>query len=864
MPKLFIGIAHIKEQVCSPDAFRMLAKGLKMTIRQNCRHVGGQGRQQDWRRSTTLALSIHTVRTFFLCALGCALFGAPLHSLQFPVPGGSDRPRIEGRRISAFADTAVLRALEIPAQALTDALTAFSRQTDLVVKVNLTSLKGLRSAAVSGTLNPRDGLSRLLALTGLTFHFVDARTAVVSAPGQHDQTAQQLQLVSVTGISERQPGYGQRRSAATKSETTLRDSPQSVSVVTGQLIADQAMQSMADVVRYVPGITMSLGEGHRDQPIIRGNNSSADFFADGLRDDAQYLRDVYNVDRVEALKGANAMLFGRGGGGGVVNRVLKEARWQQTRTLILEGGSFDHKRATVDVGGPLSARMAARTTAMAERSGGFREAARLERYGVNPTVAIVAGAQTSVRLGYEYFRDDRQVDRGIPSFEGRPVPSRAETFFGNPAANGARASNHVIGATVEHETSGGVTLRNRTRFADYDKFYQNSFPSAVSSDGTRATLSAYRDAVRRQNLLNQTELRYHLGSGRVSQTLLVGVEVGHQRTAQLRSTGYFADGSTSGVTTLSVPVTAPSVSTAVSFRQNATDAAGRTTVATVSGYLQDQIMLSSRWSAIFGLRAERFAVRYHNNRNGQELARTDALFSPRAGLVYKPATPVSLYSSYGVSYLPSSGDQFTALSVTSQALGPEQFRNIEFGAKWDIRSDLAVTAAAYRLDRTNTAAPDPTNPARVVQTGAQRTTGYEVGVAGDVTKAWQVAGGFVAQRAILTSRTTAAPAGASVPLAPQRTASLWNRFQLTRPLGVGLGIVHQGAMYAAIDNRVKLPMFTRVDGAAFVTLSRVLGAQINIENVLGRRYFGSAYNNSNIMPGAPRTIRISLKMGATP
>ena len=111
------------------------------------------------------------------------------------------------------------------------------------------------------------------------------------------------------------------------------------------------MQSMADVVRYMPGITMGLGEGHRDQPTIRGNSSTADFFVDGVRDDAQYLRDVYNVERIEALKGPNAMVFGRGGGGGVLNRVTKTASWSPTRTLSVEGGSFDHGRGTVDVGG---------------------------------------------------------------------------------------------------------------------------------------------------------------------------------------------------------------------------------------------------------------------------------------------------------------------------------------------------------------------------------------------------------------------------------------------------------------------------------------------------------------------------------
>src|SRR6185503_14775558 len=111
--------------------------------------------------------------------------------------------------------------------------------------------------------------------------------------------------------------------SATKTPTPLLDVPQSVTVVTSELIKDQMMMSVGDVMRYVPGVTVHQGENNRDQVIIRGNSSSADFFVDGVRDDVQYYRDLYNLDRVEALKGPNAMIFGRGGAGGVVNRVSR-------------------------------------------------------------------------------------------------------------------------------------------------------------------------------------------------------------------------------------------------------------------------------------------------------------------------------------------------------------------------------------------------------------------------------------------------------------------------------------------------------------------------------------------------------------
>jgi len=296
----------------------------------------------------------------------------------------------------------------------------------------------------------------------------------------------------------------------------------------------------------------------------------------------------------------------------------------------------------------------------------------------------------------------------------------------------------------------------------------------------------------------------------------------------------------------------------VAFRQSTTDADNHVQADVGALYVQDQIALSSQWQAIAGVRVDAFTVRFHNNRNDQDLERYDRLVSPRAGLIFKPVTPASFYASYSVSHLPSSGDQFSSLTATTQTLEPEQFRNYEVGAKWDVREALALTAALFQLDRSNSTAPDPANPTRTVQTGAQRTTGYELGATGSVTSAWQLVAGYSSQIARIRSRTTAALAGASVPLVPRSTVSLWNRVQLSRDLAVGAGAVHQGRMYAAIDNSVTLPAFTRYDGALFVALPFRTRAQLNIENVLDSRYYATSQGNNNIMPGASRTVRLSL------
>ena len=621
---------------------------------------------------------------------------------------------------------------------------------------------------------------------------------------------------------------------------------------------DQGMQGMTDVVRYVPGITMGQGEGNRDQPTIRGNSTTADFFVNGVRDDAQYFRDLYNVERVEALKGSNAMIFGRGGGGGVINRVMKEAGWIPSGELTFQGGSYDDRRATLDVGRGLNSTIAARFNGMYESSASFRDNVSLQRQGMNPTLAFASPSRTTrAAIGYENFSDRRTADRGIPSFANEPLRTNISTFFGDPSRSYSRVDVNAASASVAHTTSSGLNLNNQTRFTYYDKGYQNVFPGAVSSNGTQVSLSAYSNSHQRRNLFNQTDLTYAARTGLVTHTLLLGVEVGRQLTDNFRQTGYFND----STTTFAASVTTPTISTPVTFRQSDTDADNRVTNTTRSIYAQDQVALSDYVQLIAGVRYENFGLKYHNNRSESDLSRSDAMVSPRVGLLLKPVAAASLYANYSVSFLPSAGDQFSSLTDVTQALDAEKFRNIEAGAKWDVADRISLTAAVYRLDRSNTKAPAPNNPGLTVLTGSQRSSGYELGVAGSVTPAWEVAGGFASQRALITSTTTAAASGTTVPLVPANTLSFWNKYHASPRFSLALGLTHQTDMYAAISNSVKLPAFTRVDGGLYFSLTEGVRTQLNLENIFNEKYYPLANGNNNITPGSPRSIRVSVITG---
>lgn len=686
--------------------------------------------------------------------------------------------------------------------------------------------------------------------------FSDASQTVSLSQNRNASLEVVLQIAGTTSTVTVAPtGDYQTESigSATKTLTSLRDIPQAITIVTKEQIKDQMLMSISDVVRYMPGITAHQGENNRDDVVIRGNRSSADFFLNGVRDDVQYYRDLYNLERVETLKGTNAMIFGRGGGGGVINRVTKEANFTPLREINLQGGSFSNKRISGDFGQSSSDKFAFRVNGMYENSDSFRNFINLERYGINPTFIVVPGKQTRITFGYEHFHDERTADRGITSFQGRPANVPIDTFYGNPDDSHVRAGVNILSGTIDHQV-GKLNIRNRTQFGDYDRFYQNYVPGAVNAAQTLVTLSAYNNATRRRNLFNQTDITYAVSTGRIRHTLVGGVELGRQRTNNLRNTGFFNNNSTS----IQAPYDNPTIFTPVTYRPNATDANNRLKLNLAASYLHDQIEFSRYVQVVVGVRYDYFDLKYHNNRNGDDLRRIDNLVSPRVGVVVKPITELSFYGSYSVSYLPSAGDQFASLTTITQQVKPEKFSNYEFGLKWDIRRYLSLTSALYRLDRTNTRATDPNDPTRIIQTGSQRTNGFEIGVNGNITRSWSVAGGYAYQDAFITSATTSAVAGKQVGQVPHNTLSLWNKYQILPRLSVGLGITRRSDMFATVDNAVVLPGYTRADAAIYYSFNERWRLQGNIENLFNKKYYANADNNTNISPGSSRAVRVGL------
>lgn len=697
-------------------------------------------------------------------------------------------------------------------------------------------------------------LHKTLTMNRHTLLFTTLSLLLNTAAWAADEKPDTLEKIEVKGFPLRY--QGDDPASAMKTVTALKDTPQAVSVITEQQIEDQALHGLADVVRYVPGVGMAQGEGHRDAPVMRGNASTGDFYTDGIRDDVQYYRDLYNVNQVEILKGPNAMIFGRGGSGGVINRVSKQADGIETRSLSLQAGSEDFYRVQADLGDAINDNVAYRVNAMAENAGSFRDGVSRELRGISPSVAFGLGDNTRMVLSAEYFDDSRTVDRGIPSYQGKPLTTDRSTFFGDADASFASTDVASFDALIEHDF-GGAVLRNRSRVAHYDKFYQNVYPGAVNAAGTQVAISAYNNQTDRKNFFNQTDFLFDIHQGEVTHRMLLGAELGRQDTQNFRETGYFgAPGST--VTSQSVSVDNPLPTLPITFRQSATDADNSGVADIAALYLQDQIHIGEKWQIIAGLRFDRFNMDFINNRTGIRIEQTDNSLSPRAGLIYQATQNMNLYASYSEAFVPRAGDQLSSLTLSTASLDPEQFINQELGAKWQISPGVFTSVALYQLNRHNVAVSDPANPGQLMLIDAQRSQGLEWEITGQITKHLQMLAGYSYQDAQLTKTiSSTAQKGAELPLVPEHSAYVWSRWDMNPNWGFGLGINSQSAVYTSTNNLVSLPGFTRVDAALYFTQSELLKWQLNIENLTDRHYYSTANNDNNISIGSPRAVKIS-------
>ena len=653
---------------------------------------------------------------------------------------------------------------------------------------------------------------------------------------------------------------------ALKTPTPIIDVPQSLSIVTADQINERGFDSIGQIVDYTAGVNTSQGEGHRDAIVFRGVRSTADFFIDGVRDDVQYYRSLYNLEQVEILRGPNALLFGRGGTGGILNRVTKKG---------VIGEQFAGGQVSVDTFGAFGVQgdinldagenVAVRLNGEYQNLNNHRDFYDGERIGVNPTVRFEAGPSTTIDLSYEYADHERFIDRGIPTgSNGRPVEAFQDIVFGDELENFTTLEAHLLRANVSHAFSDNVKGNFSAFYGDYDKVYSNFYASGYDEANTPGvvTLDGYIDTTQRQNLILSGNLVGEFETGSVTHTLIVGGEYISTSSDQDRFNSFFdttlddnevftvtrplALRGGIGINSLGNPTTND-------FTADINDDT-RVDIDVVSAYIQDEIELTDWLHVIVGARFDSFDITVDNVVASDIRTRKDEEISPRAGVVIKPQENLSFYGSYSKSFLPRSGEQFANINGDNNALDPNTFTNLEAGVKWDIDPRLRFTAAVFEIEQSSPQVDD--NDASQLVIVDSTITGFEIQLQGQLSDFWTVQAGYSYLDGEQVDQD--GPTGLRPRELPDSMFAVWNMFQVTDRFGFGLGATYQSESFIDNGNNAVLPDYLRVDAAAFYDISDNLRIQVNVENLTDELYFPNAHSTHQASVGAPINARFSI------
>ena len=635
--------------------------------------------------------------------------------------------------------------------------------------------------------------------------------------------------------------------------------PQTVTIITDEDILDQGFRAIADVVRYVPGVVTTQGEGHRDALVIRGVRTTADFYQDGIRDDVQYYRSLYNVDQLEVLKGPNALLFGRGGTGGLINRVSKKALIGETFTGLNVGlDSFGAGDFAVDGNLEVNDSVAFRLNAHSDSLANHRDQYDGQRFGINPTTTFAVDSATMMDLSFEYLDHERYIDRGIPTANGAPVDALNGITYGTDG-NIHTTEASILRGSLVHNYSDSGKINLTVAANDFNKMYQNLYVNGF--DGTNVELKGYNDVTLRETTTISFSNVNEFDRG----TLTVGLDILDTENQNTRFNSYFdnQNSASSGVansflaTNTSFQIDKDGNRTALDYTSDIKTKAD-TDLEVTSLYLSGNIDLSDQWIMVLGARYEQVdtSIKKYTVASGRSAlttgsattSRDDSNVSPRLGVIYKPQNNMSLYLSYSESFIPKSGEQYKSWG-SNAAFDPDVYENTELGFKYDMESGISL-AVSYFDQQTVKGQEDGVGGSEVI---GMEIDGFEIGIAGQINEQNSINFG-------LTSVDATASAGTGkVKEVPELTWSLWYTHQANDLFGLSFGAIYQDEQIIKSEGGPLLPDFTRIDMAMTLTPTETDTVRINIENLGDETYYPHSHSTHQVSVGESQNVRISYQ-----
>jgi iron complex outermembrane receptor protein len=660
---------------------------------------------------------------------------------------------------------------------------------------------------------------------------------------------QPIELV-VTG---QQDGYRvPNATTATRTDTPLRDIPQSIQVIPRQILEERQAFRLGDIVRNVSGVQQGFsGSGVTESFVIRGFSTFTKL-RNGFREEVGILGEMSNVERVEVLKGPASILYGSLDPGGVINTVTKLPLDDPFYSVGFQAGSFGLIRPTIDFTGPLNAENTVlyRLNAAYEKDGNFRDFTQgVDRFFISPVLTWKMSDRSSITFDLEYMNDIRPSSRGLVAINNRVADIPFDRVLNEPD-DFSHQEFIRTGYRLEHQFNDNWTLRNAFSFYHLNSSSSEADTAFIGIDEETGEVGrVWNDGIFKQNFYGlQTDLIGKFETGSVKHTLLLGVDMSR---AVEDFDGRFDEDNPTFINIFNPiygQVQRPNREDIVSGGFASVDTTDRLGI-----YLQDQVTLSEKWKLLVGGRFD--LAEQRSESGGSETQRQDTAFTPRFGIVYQPIAPLSFYTSFSQSFKPNSGTE-----VSGSLLSPERGTQYEIGVKGEfLNGRLAATLAAFELIRGNVSVADPNSPGFRIPIGEQRSRGVEVDIIGKILPGWNILANYAYTNATVTNNSDTTIIGNRLYSVPYHSANLWTTYELQagslQGLGLGLGLSYVGEREGDLfQPGFILSSYVRTDASLFYRRNNWRVA-LNVENLFDVAYVKETTDRNRITPGEPFTVR---------
>ena len=720
-------------------------------------------------------------------------------------------------------------------------LTQFQKITDVQIVIPNDAMRSVSSPGVKGRFSPEQALKEILTGTGITYRFTDKRTAILEIHAE----AESVEI------------HDDSRSVVSSPKFTqpLLDTPQTITVISKDVIEEQGATTLRDVLRNVPGLTITAGEGGNpagDNLTLRGFSARNDIFVDGVRDLSPQSRDPFNLEQVDVVKGPGSAYTGRGSTGGSINLLNKTPGLRRSFAGTLDFGTDRTRRATADVNIPIGETLSFRLNLLGHQSGvAGRDVVKFDRWGVAPSLTWGMGKPTRFTVSYYKLKQNNISDYGIPwvpatnnalvEYRDRPAPVPRDTFYGLRDRDVEKLNADLATLKFEHDFNDGLSLRNQLRFANSSRDSMATPPRFASNNSTVINREMRSWITEDKIWDNQTDFIARFATAGIEHALVTGVNFTRENNKRVTRTAG------------NMPTTLlnPNPDDVFTGPITVSPIVGDITANSQALYIFDTAKLGSKWELNGGLRWDRFDADGIVTQTGAPVSRVDRMLSGRAGVVFKPLPQGAVYASYGTSLNPSL--EGLSYNTANTVIDPEKTYTLEAGSKWDFFSGrMLLSGAVFRVEKLNARTPglSPSEPAQVLE-GKQRVNGAELSVEGNLTRSWRVLAGYTLLDSTTVDSNNPAEIGKELVNTAPNSFNVWTTYSLPSGFNIGGGARFVDRRFENTINTRKVDAYWTFDVMYSYPISDHVDLKLNLYNLTDKFYF-DRIGGGHIVPGPGR------------